>query len=461
MLCYSCGSVKDTAVPELKEMPTKFSRIESDEIKPIDWQQFFGQKQLKAIIDTALANNLDLKSGVQKVLVAGANLRLTKAQLLPNVTATITGGLDRFGKYTMNGVGNYDTNFSENINANQQIPTPTPDYFGGFRSSWEIDIWGKLGKRKEAAYNRFLASQNGLKWYKTQLVCQVAELYYELIALDKKLEILQRNIKLQSRGLEIVEAQMAGGRATSLAVSQFKAQQIATKGKQYEILQGITRIENQLNALSGSYDNDIIRDTTAITKLLPKKILAGIAVKSILARPDIKEAELRLAASKADVVAARKAFLPSLTLDAYVGYNAFKLPLLFSPGSLAAGFLGGLSAPVLNRANLKNNSLVANANQLSAFYNYQNSIVKGYQEVDTQLSAITNYKWAFEHKTQEVKELKTAVSSANDLYLAGYASYLEVIVAQASVLNAEMEQVDLQLSSYQSMIGLYRALGGS
>ncbi|WP_443946256.1 efflux transporter outer membrane subunit [Pedobacter sp. AW1-32] len=456
----SCGSVKQAALPALKKMPDSFSRLDDAPVEALSWKAIFTQNDLEKLIDTALKNNLDLKSGMQRVLVAGANLKLSKAMLYPSLQANISGGLDRFGKYTMNGVGNYDTNFSTNLNSNQLIPNPTPDYFAGFRSSWEIDIWGKLSKRKEAAYNRYLASAKGLKWYQTQLVCQVAELYFELVALDKKLEIVERNIKVQNHGLEIVEAQMTGGRATALAVSQFKAQRIATEAKQFQIRKAIIKIENDLNALLGQYPGTLERDTTAITKKLPEKIYAGIPTKVLLSRPDIQEAELALKATKADVSAARKAFFPSLTLDAYAGYNAFKLPLLFSPGSLAAGFLGGLTAPILNRAALKNSQLLANSAQQSAFYDYQKSIINGYSEVSSQLGALENLKSAYQFKSREVTELKTAVSTANDLYLAGYASYLEVIVAQGSVLNAEMEQVDLKRESYGALIGLFRALGG-
>lgn len=456
----SCRSMKESSVNPLKKIPDTFNSVTTTPVEALSWKAIFTGKDLSALIDSALKNNYDLRSGVQRVIVAGANLKLAKARLLPTLNANVSAGLDRFGKYTINGVGNYDTNFSGNLDKDQLIPSPTPDYFAGFRSSWEIDIWGKLSKRKAAAYNRYLASSEGLKWYQTQLVSQVASLYYELAALDKKSEILKRNISLQNKGLEIVEAQMAGGRATALAVSQFKAQLLATKGSQYQIKQSIYDIENQLNMLLGRFRGKINRDSTLIVKSLPDSIYAGIPSTVILARPDIRQAELELIAAKADVSAARRAFLPSLTLDAYAGYNAFKLPLIFSPGSLAAGFLGGLTAPVLNRAALKTSNKVANAAQLTSFNQYQKAIIKGYQEVSGQLMAIENFKKAYQVKSTEVAELQNAVSTANELYLAGYASYLEVIIAQASVLQAEMEQVDLKKSSYNSLIGLYRSVGG-
>jgi outer membrane protein TolC len=274
------------------------------------------------------------------------------------------------------------------------------------------------------------------------------------------MKILKANIKLQNKGLGIVEAQLTGGRATSLAVKQFKAQKLSTEGKQYEIRQAITRTENELNSLLGRYPEKITRDSTAIMQLLPASVYAGIPSEVLLRRPDIREAELELKAADADVQAARRALLPSLSLDAYSGFNAFKLPLLFSPGSLASGVLAGLTAPIFNRGVLKNGTQVATANQMTAFYNYQQHIVQGFQEVSTQMTAIKNYNAAYELKSDEVKELREALSTANDLYLAGYANYLEVIVAQGSVLNAEIEQVNLKRQSYTALIHLFRAMGG-
>lgn len=460
LLWASCGSVRQGHLPELRTMPRGADSPDAAAVKPIEWEVLFAEQNLKKLIDTALAGNFDLRSGLQRVITAGANLKMARAEMLPTLRAGVHAGIDKYGDYTMNGVGNYDTNFSPNIDANRRIPDPTADYFAGFRSSWEIDIWGKLSKRKAAAYNRYLATGKGLQWYRTQLISQVAELYFELVALDRKLEILGRNIKLQQAGLEVVEAQMAGGRATALAVSQFRAQQTATIGKQFEIRQAITKVENELNLLLGRYPGRIERDTAETAMQLPDTVYTGIPSKVILGRPDVREAEYRLAAAKADVSAARKAFLPSLTLDAYAGYNSFKLPLLFNPGSVAAGLLGGLTAPVLNRATLKGMNVAANAAQFSAFLDYQKSIINGYQEVATQLSAIGNYKSAYQYKEKEVAELRSAVSTANDLYLSGYANYLEVIVAQASVLAAEMEQVELQRAANHALIGLFRALGG-
>ena len=134
---------------------------------------------------------------------------------------------------------------------------------------------------------------------------------------------------------------------------------------------------------------------------------------------------------------------------------------MFYGGSIAAGAIGSLAGPIINRGAIISGVNIANAQQATAFYNYQKSIVQAYQEVVTQLQAIDNLKKIYSLKTEEVQTLTEGVATANDLYLAGYASYLEVIVAQSNVLQAEMEQINIKKGIFTSIINLYRSLGGS
>ncbi|HEV7330530.1 MAG TPA: TolC family protein [Flavisolibacter sp.] len=458
-----CSTLREAELPERLKLPSTFSSNRADSTASTQLlRSFFTDTTLQRLIDTALANNYDLQAAVQRIEMLRANTRITDAARFPQVAAVAGVSVDRYGDYTLNGVGNYDTNLSPNISKNQKIPTsPTPDFFLGFRSSWEIDIWGKLKDRSRAAYARYLASQKGRQWLATQIVTEVARLYYDLQSLDYQQRIIQKNVALQRRGLEVVEAQMAGGRATALAVRQFKAQILHTQEVEVQLRQSIVRTENELNALLGRLPSPIERDTTFITRSLPAKIGAGIPSEVLLRRPDIQQAELELMAAKADISAARKAFLPSLSLNPYLALNAFKAPLLFSGSSIAAGAAGSLAAPIFNRGAIIGGLTIASAEQATAFYNYQKNIVQGFQEVVTQLKAIENLKQAYALKTEEVETLTEAVATANDLYLAGYASYLEVIVAQGSVLQAEMEQVNLKRDIFQATIHLYRSLGGS
>lgn len=463
LIVTGCATTKQVDLPTPVTIPASFTSSSADTSSDVklSWKQFFNDQNLVRLVDTALQNNYDLKSAVQRIMIARANTQIATAARLPFVNAGGSVGVDKYGRYTLNGVGNFDTNLSPNISKNQKIPTnPTTDYFVGFRSSWEADIWGKLIDRKRAAYTRYLASEKGRQWLVTQIVSQVASMYYELLALDNQLKIVRRNSELQRRALEIVEAQMSGGRATMLAVRQFKAQMLHTQGAEVEINQAIVRTENELNSLLGRFPQPIIRDTAIVNKVVPQKIQAGIPAEVLLRRPDIQQAELELIAAKADISAARKAFLPSITINPYVGLNAFKVPLLFSGGSIAAGIVGSLAGPFINRGAIKGDFAIANARQADAFFNYQKNIVQGYQEVVTQMKAIENFNKAYYLKVAEVAELLEGVATANDLYLAGYASYLEVIVAQGSVLQAEMEQINIKKETFNSMINLFRSLGG-
>lgn len=456
-----CRTIKPVELPPPVNIPGAFTASGDTTANRLSWKDFFTDENLVKLIDTALANNFDIKAAVQRIEIARANTRIADAARLPFVSAGASAAVDRYAKYTMNGVGNFDTNLSSNIDKKRKIPTsPTQDYFVGFRSTWEADIWGKLKDRKKAAYVRYLSSEKGRQWLTTQIVSEVAGMYYELVALDNQLRIIQKNIELQKKGLEVVEAQMAGGRATALAVKQFNAQVLHTQGAEYEIRQAIIRIESDLNNLLGRFSSPIARDTTLRTKPIPEKIQAGLPSEVLLRRPDVQEAELALMATRLDVIAARKEFLPSLTINPYVSLNAFKLPLVFEGGSVAAGAVASLAGPLINRAAIKSGYNIANASQLQAFYNYQQSIVQGYQEVVTQMKLIDNYKEAYKLKVSEVQELTEGVTNANDLYLAGYASYLEVIVAQGSVLQAEIEQTNIKKESFQSLINLFRSVGG-
>jgi outer membrane protein TolC len=187
---------------------------------------------------------------------------------------------------------------------------------------------------------------------------------------------------------------------------------------------------------------------------------AGVPLQLLTQRPDIQQAEWELKAAKADVEAARKAFLPSLNITPYLGLNAFKLPLLFANGSLAYGLLGGLTQPLLNRYQLKGDFAVADARQQIAVNNYRQAVLQAFGEVTGNLKGIAYYKEIVALNQSEVETLTEAVSTSNDLYFSGYASYLEVITAQKGVLEAELKRTVAQKELLLYTVDLYRALGG-
>ncbi|MBN8850440.1 MAG: acriflavine resistance protein B [Sphingobacteriales bacterium 50-39] len=458
-----CSQYKSVTITPKQDLPATYTdslAVDSPNIASLPPQQFFSDPYLQKLIDTALAANPDLQSALQKTEIAAASLQYTRSPLLPSLNAEIGAALRKYSDYTMDGVGNFDTNLSPDINKDQHIPNPTPDYFLGFRSSWEVDLWGKLRSRKAAALSRFLASREGYRMVTTELIAQVATLYYQLLALDRQQAILHKNAQLQANALEIVQAQKLGGRATELAVQQFQAQLLNTRSLLYTNAQQITETETQLNFLLGAYTRPIERDTSIIQLPLPQALAAGIPSQLLLHRPDIRQAEAELLAANADIRAARAAFFPSLNLSAYTGYNAFRTALLFNPGSIAYGLSGGLTAPIFNRKAIKADYARSIAEGRQALYTYQKAILNSFREVTNSLKGMENYQQFYELKQQEVASLNNAVSVANDLYLVGRASYLEVITAQRNVLDAELEMTNAKASIFLNAVNLYRSVGG-
>ncbi|MFY9464700.1 MAG: TolC family protein [Sediminibacterium sp.] len=462
VILYSCSIPAKTTSPVLQEMPENYGSPGKDSLNmaSISRELFFHDETLLGLIDTALKNNPDLQIVLQRVAASRAYLTMGRGLTRPSLDAVVSAGVDKFGDYTMNGLGNYDMNLSPNINKDQRIPLNMPDMFLGFRSSWEADIWGKLSDKKKAAYARYLSSEKGRLWTTTQLVAHVASLYYELLALDKEEEIILNNIELQENALQVVIAQKAGGRATELAVQQFNAQLLGTKSFLHVIRQSIVETENALSALTGKFNQQIKRHNKIVELELPTIVNTGVPTQLLINRPDIQEAELLLTAAGAELEASRKAFLPSLNITAYTALNSFNPQFLVSPKSLAYGILGGLVTPVLSKNMLKGNYELATAAQSEAFYQYQKNILNAYQEVQTQLKGIEHYKQIYVLKSEETKSLQAAVSTSKELYRTGYASYLEVITAQRGVLDAELESIKSKRTVFIRLIDLYRALGG-
>jgi outer membrane protein TolC len=181
----------------------------------------------------------------------------------------------------------------------------------------------------------------------------------------------------------------------------------------------------------------------------------------LIHRPDVQAAEWQLAAARADVQAARAAFLPSLTFQSGIGVQAFTTGVLFDvPTSLTYQMMGNLTAPLFNRYAIKGEYRWAGAAQFEAFYDYQQTVIQAYQEVLTQRQRIDNLGTAYQFKSKEVEALLEGVATANDLFVTGFASYLEVITAQKSVLAAELDAIDMREQQFNATIDLYRVLGG-
>ncbi len=454
----SCKPVEVLRQDELLSMPSQFSGSQdTTNAAAINWRQFFDDPNLVSLIDTALANNLDLKIALQRIQFAQADVLESKAPLQPIVDGVAGAGVNKFGRYTMDGAGNRGTE----IYNGKDVPVFLPDFSVGLVASWEIDIWGKLRNRKKAAFNRYLASIEGRNFVQTSLVAAVAQSYYELQALDAQTAILQEAIALQSNALEVVRVQKEAGKATQLGVQQFEAQLLNMRGQQLELRQQIFEAEAALNFLLGRYPQRIVRTGSLLSLDAPSPVATGIPAALLENRPDVRQAALELAASKADLNAARALFYPSVNISGILGMQAFRPDfLLTKPQSLTFGLLGGLSAPLVNKRAIRAEFNRANANQIEALYNYQRTILNGYVEVNNQVASINNLRDVYGLKNEEVQVLLQSIDTSSDLFRTGRASYLEVLAAQQNTLDARLEMVELKKRQLQVEVGIYRSLGG-
>src|SRR5690606_21162034 len=175
VLLSACATTKSLPDRSHQELPATYAGdTDTTNTARLSWRSFFNDSALVDLIDTALANHPDMSAALHQVEIAQAHLRFRKSALFPSVDALAEAGLRRYGFYTTDGIGNYDTNFSDNLKEDEKLPNPVPDYFVGLRTSWEIDLWGKLKNRKRAAFRRFLSSYEGRHLVQTALIEEVA-----------------------------------------------------------------------------------------------------------------------------------------------------------------------------------------------------------------------------------------------------------------------------------------------
>ena len=443
---------------DIKPVPTAYSSLaDSANTANIKWDVFFSDPYLVALIDTALHNNLEVLSALQDIEMAQNDVLVRKGLLLPSVTGGGGLGIDKTARFTANGAGNASTDITEG----RKVPEPLTDIFLGFRASWEVDVWHKLRTAKKSAYIQYLKSAEGKNFVVTNLVAEIANSYYELLALDNQLAVIREAIQLQKNELEVIKVQKEAAAATELGVKQFEAQVYNSQSLEFDVLQQIAVTENRINFLLGRFPQKIVRDSSLFASKTVKAMSLGLPSQLLKNRPDIRQAELELQAAKLDVQVARLEFYPSVGITGFVGYQAFSPKYLFKPlESLASSLAGDLAAPLINRNAIQAEFNKANAHQLQALYEYQKSIINGYVEVSNEMSALKNLEKLHQTKSSEATALARSIDVAKDLFKSGRADYLEVLIAQRDALSAKLELVEVKKRQLMSITNIYKALGG-
>ena len=455
LLCTgACKTPQATTLPKdtLKASLASMSRDSSVTVSPA-WRDFFQDSVLRSLIDTALQNNHDLKITLQELAIAKSAITAKQGALLPSISANVGAGISKVGRYTAEGAGNVGTE----LTPGRKIPTVIPDLAPTLQIDWTVDLWGKLNSDKKSAVERYLASEAGQRAIKSQLVADVAENYYVLLALDYKLLVMQQYIALQKNAVRIARIQKEADADTQLAVEKFEAELAKAQADEYVLRQSIIETENNLNLLLGRLPQPIARAKSDFLQLPMPATAHALSTQLLLQRPDVVQAEHALEAAKWDVETARKEFLPSFNLSAAVGLNAFNPKYLVKlPESLVFSALGGLTAPLINKKAIQANFSQADALQIEALYNYDKALMTAYIETCTLQSKIANLKQLRQFKQKQDEALMRAVSAAQKLYLNNRATYLEVIDSERGQLDCKMELIDTKLQQLSTLIDMYR-----
>ncbi|MEO6173695.1 MAG: TolC family protein [Flavobacterium circumlabens] len=461
-LCLAAVSCKapqaTTEAPNKAVVPEAYTNSkDTTNMAALQWHDFFKDQNLVNLIDTALKNNQELMITLQEIEIAKNDVRIKKGAYLPTVGIRAGAGVEKVGRYTSQGAGDATTE----IKPGKETPDPLGDFVVAAYANWEVDIWKKLRNSKKAAVSRYLSTVEGKNFVVTNLIAEIANSYYELLALDSQLEIVKQNIELQSNALEIVKIQKQAARATELGVQKFQAEVMDSKSKEFEILQQIKEAENRINFLVGQYPQEIKRDRNNFLSLLPSTVNSGIPSQLLQNRPDIKQAEMELTAAKLDVKVARAEFYPSLDISAAVGVNAFNPSYLLTfPESLLYSLAGDLAAPLINRNAIKAEFSNANARQLQALYNYDRVVLNAYIEVSNELSRISNLEKSYDLKSQQVAALNTSIDVSNDLFKSARVDYFEVLMTQRDALESKLELIETKKDQLNAAVNVYKDLGG-
>jgi len=423
----------------------------------IQWKDYFHDPYLNALIDTALSNNQELNITLQEIVIANNEVRARKGEYLPFVGVKGGAGVEKVGRYTSQGANDANTE----IKPGTEFPEPLPDYMVGVVATWELDIWRKLRNAKKSALLQYLSTVEGKNFMVTNLIAEIANSYYELLALDNQLVNVRTNINILNDALVIVKLQKESARVTELAVRRFEAEVLKNESRQYYIQQDIVETENHINFLVGRYPQPVQRDYLTFNDLVPHTIQAGIPAQLLANRPDIRQAEMKLAAAKLDVQVAKARFYPSVGISAGIGFQAFNPSYLIrTPESLLYSLTGDLTAPLINRNAIKASYYSANAQQIQAVYRYEQTILNAYVEVSNQLSMITNLERSYDLKSRQVQALTESIDIANVLFRSARADYMEVLLTQREALESKFELIETKKQQMNAVVNMYQALGG-
>ena len=438
---YSCGIYSkykpQTEVPKgLFGAADTLVASDTASLGTLSWRSMFTDPQLQALIEKGLQNNTNLQTAHLKVQEAEAALMSSRLSYLPAFALAPEGAISSFDH------GRATKTYSLPITA-----------------SWEVDIFGRLTNAKRRSKAAYLQSQEYAQAVQTQLIAGIANSYYTLLMLDAQYEIAKSTEASWQESVRTTRAMKGAGMVTEAALAQTEATYFQIRTTLLDLEEQIEKVENALSLLLADVPQQIQRGRLD-AQHFPEKVSVGVPLQMLSRRPDVKSAELALAQAFYTTNAARSAFYPSLILGGSLGWTNSAGAYIINPGKLLATAFGSLTAPLFNKGMNRAQLKIAKAQQEEARLNFTQTLLNAGSEVN---DALTQYQTAVEKSAwyeKQVQSLLTAEKSTRLLMQHSNTTYLEVLVAQQTLLNAQLTQVSNQFARIQGLINLYQALGG-
>jgi multidrug efflux system outer membrane protein len=452
MLCFSaCKVTKNYQTPKFAGTDSlyrdKIGATDTTNLADLPYQDLFADPMLQNLIEEGLHQNLDLKSALERMNSAAAQLRLSKVAYLPSLNLDLSAADNKQSQAALN--------FPPGVNINTQ----TQLYKAQLSTSWEIDVWGKLGSAKKAALASFLQTDAAKRAVQTQLISDIATNYYLLLGLDKQLKITEETLQNRIKAVETIKALKVAAIVNGAAVVQSEANRYAAEVTIPDIKRNIRETENALDILLAKPGAAILRGSLDEQKAIVD-LKTGVPSQLLKNRPDIQQSEFAFETAFENTNLARTYFYPSLTLTANGGLSSLTIKNLFD-NSIFYSVVGGLTQPIFNKGLNKARLTSAKASQQVAYYAFQKTLLTAGTEVSNNLYAYQTAQEKQGFRRKQIDALIKAVDYTTELLKYSSATnYTDVLTSEQALLAAQLNGVNDQLQKFQAIVNLYRALGG-
>jgi multidrug efflux system outer membrane protein len=445
MLLLSCAMGPDYSRPDIPTADA-FRMAEGQKDLPslanVPWWELYQDEELQRLIRIALEENKDLKRAVASIDEYQARLFTARMDFAPQFSATGNFPIARQGGFAVPG-----------------FPGPF-NHYGLGSLSWELDIWGRIRRANEAGLADLLAREENRRAVTLQIVGGVAQAYFDLRQFDMQLDIAKRTLLAWEESVRISQARLRQGMINRLDVDQFEAERENAAARIAELKRQMVQKENEISVLLGRNPSQIARGRSLTEQTMPPVVPAGLPSELLQRRPDVVEAEQQLIAATARIGAAKAERFPKLSLTGFLGAASPQLTDLVSPGNNFGVLAPIITGPLLNAQTLGFQQRAVEAQAKQAVAQYEQTILVALREVEDALVGVSTAREQAAAQERQVNALRSALHLANLRYKGGVANYLDVLIAQRNLFEAELALAATHRLHLVSVVQLYKALGG-